>query len=174
MNRDGQEAASAVHERARRLIAARRVEGIHPAEREWLDWHLEACAQCAQEAEAVAAAIDLLRASPVVADASMVRRTRLALRLRAEHVRIDRARAYPLWIVAALSVGWMFLTIPFGWWTFEWLGHATRLPEPVWQGTFLMCWFLPATVVTVIVACRQASEDPRASDWNAQLNRGQV
>ena len=174
MNRDEQQAGSTVHDRARQLIAADRVEGISAAEREWLDRHLEACTPCAEEAEAVAVAIDLLRASPVLADANMVRRTRLALRQRAEHAGIARTRAVPLWIAGALSVAWMFLTIPFGWWAFAWLGHAARVPEPVWQGTFLMCWFLPATLVTAIVAWRQASEDPRGSDWNAQLNRGHV
>lgn len=174
MSRDEQQAASAMHERARRLIAAGRVEGVSAAEREWLDRHLEACAQCLEEAEAVAAAIDLLRASPVLADAGMVRRTRLALRQRAEQVRIDRAHAFPLWIAGALSVAWTFLTMPFGWWAFAWLGQAARVPESVWQGTFLMCWFLPATIVTAIVAWRHACEDRRGSDWNAQLNRGHV
>lgn len=174
MNRDDQQAASTVHERARRLIAAERVEGIPAAERVWLDSHVEACAECAEEAAAVAAAIDLLRASPVLADADMVRRTRLAVRQRAEDVRIDSARAVPLWIAGALSVAWMLVTIPYGWRAFAWLGQAARVPEPVWQGTFLMCWFLPATIVTAIVAWRQASEDPRGSDWSAQLNRGHV
>ena len=174
MNGDEQEAASTVHERARKLIAAARVEGIPVSERAWLDRHLEACAQCAEEAAAVAAAIDLLRASPVLADADMVRRTRLAVRQRAEDSRIDRVRAVPLWVAAALSVAWMLLTLPYSWWAFAWLGRAARVPEPVWQGTFLMCWFLPATVVTAIIYWQQASEAARGSDWSAQLNREHV
>jgi len=173
MDRDEQQ-ASTVHERARGLLAAGRVEGISGADREWLDRHLAACAQCAEEAAAVATAIDLLRASPVLADANMVRRTRLAVRQRAEDVRIDRARAVPLWIAGALSVAWMLLTIPYGWQAFAWLGQAARVPEPVWQGTFLMCWFLPATVVTAIIYWQQASEAARGSDWSAQLNREHV
>jgi hypothetical protein len=68
----------------------------------------------------------------------------------------------------------MVLTIPYSWSAFAWLGRAASVPEPVWQGTFLMCWFLPATVVTAIIAWRQASEGARGSDWNAQLNRGHV
>lgn len=170
MNRDEQQ----VHERARRLIAAARLEGIPVDERAWLDRHVESCAACAEEAAAVDVAIGALRASPVLADAEMVRRTRLAVRRRAEDVRMHRARAVPLWIVGTLSIGWMVLTIPSSWWALAWLARAAGISDPVWQGTFLMCWFLPATIVTALIACRHAGEGAHRSDWNAQLNRGHV
>ena len=173
MNRD-EEAALEGHERARRLITVARVEGIPPADRQWLDAHLEACAPCAREAAAVAAAIDALRASPVLADAAMVRRTRIAVRRRAEEVHLRDARAVPLWMAGALSVVWMFVTIPCSWWTFAWLGRTAGVSEPVWQGALLICWFLPATIVTAIIAWRQAGEGAHRSGWTAQLNRGHV
>jgi hypothetical protein len=173
MNRD-EEAVPEVHARARRLISAARVEGIPAADREWLDAHLETCARCAGEAAAVAAAIDALRAAPMLADAAMVRRTRIAVRRRAEEVHLHDLRAAPLWMAGALSVASMIVTIPCSWWTFAWLGRTAGVSEPVWQGALLICWFLPATIVTGLIAWRHAGEGTHRSDWTAQLNRGHV
>ena len=174
MNQDADRSAVKAHQDARRLMAASRVEGIAAAERRWLDAHLDACADCAREASELAAAIDALRAAPAVASSDMVRRTRQAVRRRAEGRRTEEARTLPLWVALITSAASMLLTTPYIWGAFASLGQAAGVPEPLWQAGFLTWWFLPATVVTAILAWRHAGEGGRRSHWDAQLHRGQL
>ena len=143
------------HERARRLLAADRVEGISRAESRWLDDHLSGCTDCANEVAALAAAIDVLHSVPVTAPAEMVRRTSLAVRLRAEQRMSKREPAVMLWIAAVLASAWAILTTPLTWAAFQWLGGFLHLGNMVWQIAFLMWWFLPATVLGAAAAWRQ-------------------
>lgn len=168
------ELEQSTHHRARRLIAASHVEDISAADRAWLDAHLEACARCSREVFAVADAIRSLRAVPVVAGAQTVWRIRLAVRRRAEELRIERERSVPLWSAVAIAAAWTLVTTPFSWWTFAALGRAARVPEPVWQVSFLLWWFLPATVLAAIVAWRHAGDGMNSSRWTARTNWGQL
>jgi hypothetical protein len=92
----------------------------------------------------------------VLASEETVYRTRLAVRRRAEEMRVERARALPLWVAVTVSAAWILLTTPYVWAAFAWLGRAARVPDPVWQGGFVMWWFLPGTVLAAIMAWRPA------------------
>jgi len=144
-----------IHDRARKLITVARVEGISARDREWLDGHLAACSQCAGEASAVAAAIQLFRGVPVVASPETVRRTRAAVRERALEMQAQRASSVPLWIAVMVATISMIVTAPYVWWTFAWLGRVIRVPDPAWQVAFLMWWFLPASVLAAAAAFRR-------------------
>lgn len=161
---------SDTHERARRLILASRVEGVAADERQWLDAHLEQCAACAKESSTVAAVLDSFRAAPVVASDDLVHRTRLAVRRRSELLAAERARTVPLRIAVAFSAIWTMLALPYTWWTFEWLGRGTGMPDVVWQAGFVSWWFLPATVMAAIVAARQARESTRNLEWTRETS----
>src|SRR6516162_9712745 len=92
------------HERARKLLATRRIEGILPAEETWLDDHLAQCDECSREAQSLALAINSLRGFSVTARPEAVRRASAAVRMRAEQRQQERQRAIPIWIAALMSV----------------------------------------------------------------------
>ncbi len=148
-----------IHERARHLMKAVRVEGIGPNDREWLDRHLETCLECSSEARALSAALESLRSFPIMANPEVVRQTRMAVHSRAEQRRASRARFAPLWIATAMSSIWMILTTPYLWQAFAWFGHTAGIPNAVWQAGFLMWWFMPATVFAAAAAWRHAARD---------------
>ena len=143
-----------IHERARQLLTAHRVEGIQAAERDWLERHLASCTECSSAAEALDAAIRSLRALPVFADPDLVRQTRLAVRTRAEQLQAARTQSATLWIATAVSSVLMILTTSYVWRLFAWFGQMAHIPSLVWQVVFLMWWFLPATVLSAAAAWR--------------------
>jgi anti-sigma factor RsiW len=143
------------HERAKKLLAIRRVEGIAAAEEEWLEDHLTHCDACSDAAQALAVAIDAVRSFSVMAQPDAVRRVSAAVRLRAEQMRQERERAIPIWIAAAMSTALAILTTPYTWAAFAWLGRLLQVPDVTWQVGFLMWWFLPATVVGAVAARRR-------------------
>lgn len=163
------ESAARAHDRARRLIATDRVEGVPEADRVWLELHLEGCPACAQEAAALASAVQQLRMTPVVAAPELVRRTRLAVRRRAVERSADRSQSVPLWVAVTLSGLWMLVTAPLAWRSCAWIGRAAGLPDVVWQAGFLTWWFLPATVLAAIMAWRHAGGDARSPFDTAQM-----
>ena len=140
------------HERARKLLATRRIEGISPAEETWLDDHLGQCDECSREAHTLALAINSLRGFSVTARPEAVRRASAAVRMRAEQRQQERQRAIPIWIAALMSVALAVFTTPYTWAVFAWLGRLLQVSDITWQLGFFMWWFLPASVVAAIVA----------------------
>ena len=161
------------HERAKRLIVEATIEQIAARDREWLDRHLAACLECSSEAGALTSAVKSLRSQPVAASPEVVRRTRLAVRSRAEQLNAARARSVSLWISATMSIVWMILTAPYVWQTFAWLGDIAHMPAAVWQIGFLMWWFLPATVLAAAAAWRHTAKHD-VSNWISETNWGQL
>lgn len=140
-----------IHERARHLIAAARVEGISTADQAWLDEHLENCAACTQDAAETRRALEALRWMAVNADPGMVRATRLQVRMRARELDEERSRSLLLWASGVLTTALGMMTLPLLWSGFAWLGARLSLPNGVWQVVFLIAWFLPAVVIAVIL-----------------------
>jgi hypothetical protein len=153
------------HERARQLMVAVRVEEIGPAERQWLQTHLNSCRECANEAAALDAALGALGALPVTASAELVQRSRRAVRQRAEQLETERQRAAPLWIAAAMSVIWMIVTAPYVWRALAWLGRTAGLPDSMWQAGFVVWWFLPATLLALAAAWKYSANE---MNWGQQ------
>ena len=143
------------HERAKKLLAMRRVEGIAEIEEQWLEDHLAHCDACSNAAQALTHAINAVRSFSVTARPEAVRRASVAVRLRAEQIRQERERTIPIWIAAAMSAALAILTTPYTWAAFAWLGRLLQVPDITWQVGFLMWWFLPATVVGAVVARRR-------------------
>src|SRR5688572_15535036 len=137
-------------DRAKKMAAADLVEGIPAAEREWLDAHLAACGECANEARALAAAIRSVRAFHLSANPDAVRRTRLAVHQRAGQRRREQERAASIWIAVAASSVWAIITTPYAWSAFASFGQSFQLPDAAWQLGFLMWWFLPATALAAV------------------------
>ena len=140
-----------IHERARRLIAAARVEGISAADQAWLDQHLEDCAPCAQNAAEIRRALEALRWMAVSADPGMVRATRLQVRMRARELDESRSRSLLLWASGVLTTVVGMVTLPLLWSGLKWASAQLSLPEGVWQLVFLAAWFLPAVVVALML-----------------------
>lgn len=144
-----------IHERARHLIAAARVEGISAADQGWLDSHLEDCAACARNAAETRHALEALRWMAVSADPGMVRATRLQVRMRARELDENRSRSLLLWASGVLTTAVGMVTLPLLWSGFAWLGQKMSLPNGVWQFGFLVAWLLPAVVIAPLLWNRQ-------------------
>ena len=109
------------------------IEDITSHEREWLEGHLAACVECANEAGAMAAAVESLRNVQVTVSPELLRRTRVAVRARAEQLNAARAGSAPLWIATAISSLCMIVTALYVWPAFAWAARVTHIPEAFWQ-----------------------------------------
>jgi anti-sigma factor RsiW len=139
------------HARAKSLIEQEAVEGIAPAEREWLERHLETCEPCATLARLTRQAIQNLRSISVALPSDLVSRTQLRVYLRAQELRPHR-RASVLWISFALSWGLGIASAPLVWRGFEWVGRLTGLPTVWLKLTFGLWWGVPAAIAAGIWA----------------------
>jgi hypothetical protein len=148
------------HERAKKLLCADRAEGIPAADRAWLEAHLTGCAECSKESTSLAFAIDSLALLSGTATPDVVRRTTLAVRRRAEELRINRKQALPLWIAVGASSLWTMLTAPYVWSGFSWAGRLLHLSDPIWQLAFLMWWFWPCAVLSAVAFKREIAIIP--------------
>jgi hypothetical protein len=158
------------HERARKLLRAARVEGISAGERQWLDAHVAGCRECANEANAMAVAIESLRTLGVTAPADVVRRTSLAVHQRAEERRVEKEPAVFLGVAAVMSSVWAIFATPYIWAAFAWLGQLLHVSDAVWQLGFLLWWFLPATVLAAAAGWRHVATSDANSQWATEVN----
>jgi anti-sigma factor RsiW len=145
-------------QRAKKLLETERIEGISAEERKWLAAHLDTCAECTNEANALAFAVGSLRSVSVTASPDLVRRTSMVVRLRSAKMRQERDRALPLWIAVGIASVWMIVTAPVTWSIFSWLGRTLEVSDLVWELGFLMWWFLPATVLGAAAAWQHVGD----------------
>lgn len=141
-----------VHEKVRKLIDSASVEGISPAEREWLESHLESCEPCRLRARANQQAIRLLRSVAVPVSPGLISATQARVRLRAQELREERVRMRALWVACGASWILGVATAPLVWWGLKWLGEQLALPKAVWVSAFVMWWLVPAAAVAVAFA----------------------
>jgi predicted anti-sigma-YlaC factor YlaD len=141
-----------VHEKVRELIDSASVEGISPAEREWLEAHLDSCEPCRARARANQQAIRVLRSVAVPASPGLISATQARVRRRAQELREERLRMRALWV--ACGVSWILgvASAPLVWWGLKWLGEELALPKVVWAAAFVMWWLVPAAAVAVAFA----------------------
>ncbi len=159
-----------LHQRAGRLMAADRVEGLAADERVWLDEHLEQCAGCAARARATEKALQALRAVSVPVRDALVATTQLRVRLRARELADQRARMRALWIACAGS--WILgaVTAPLLWRAFAWVGRSLALPDILWEVSFAFWWFTPAAAVGGVLAWWR-SQVEKENGFGASLPR---
>lgn len=150
-----------IHRRAQGLIAAARVEGISPADREWLDAHLQSCSSCSEFANETEQAIRSLHLISVSVDPQLAARTRRAVHLRAKELQGQQSQLVPLWMSCALS--WVLggITLPLMWRGIEWVGQYLNLPSPVGILLLITWWALPTLAVAVLLGAKgsQVSRD---------------
>jgi hypothetical protein len=147
------------HERAEHLIAKEKVEGIPPAEWEWLERHLLECARCAQLAQATDQALRSLRAVGVPFPRALGSRTQFRVRLRAQELQAREPHWRVLW--AACAVSWAFgaASAPYVWRGLERIGQRTGVPSLIWEMGFGVWWALPAIVAAVVVLFEKLRQD---------------
>ena len=144
-----------IHERAKRLILERRVEGLSAGDQEWLEQHLDACAGCAAQAQSVEQCVGSLKSLRAELDPAVIQAARRRVRLRAGEIQAQRARLSPVWVALVVSGAWTLLLTPYLWRGFEWVGRSFRLADGVWATAFLVWWFLPATAIAAVLAWRR-------------------
>lgn len=138
-----------IHSRAQGLISAARVEGISPADRDWLDAHLQSCSSCLECANETEQAIRSLHQVSVQVDSALVARTKRAVRVRAHELEGRRSQLLPLWMLCAIS--WLLggITLPLVWRGIDWVGQYIGLPTPVGIVLLIIWWALPTLAVAV-------------------------
>jgi hypothetical protein len=155
------------HARAESLIAKERVEGISPAEQEWLAGHLRECGQCSASVEATQQALSSLLSLQVTAPRGLAARTQFRVRLRAQEMRSARQ---PRWRLVYLMCGASWVagaaTAPYVWRGLEWIGHRAGLPDLVWKMGFGVWWALPAIIAAAILFAESSGNTASRVDLN--------
>jgi hypothetical protein len=143
------------HERAKGLIVSARVEGISGNDREWLEQHLQGCAECTAHAGEMENTLRSLRQVSVQVNPELVARTRLAVHLRASELHGRQSQWIPLWMSCALS--WVLggLTLPLVWQGIKWVEGYLSLPSPVGIFLLMLWWALPTLVVAALVGTKK-------------------
>ena len=149
------------HERALRLIAQTRVEGLPVSDSSWLRAHLEDCELCAEHARHTDRALRLLRTAAIPLPDGLASRTQFRVRLRAEELREHGRGQKLLWAIAGVSWSLGIASAPWVWRAFEWVGQRTGAPKLLWEAGFVMWWAVPALLATGVVL---ASWNGRASE----------
>jgi hypothetical protein len=140
-----------LHARAETLIAKERVEGISPAEQEWLSKHLGDCAQCTGSANAMQQALRSLRTLSVSVPRELAARTQFRVRLRAQELQAREPRWRLIWAMCGASWVAGAATAPYVWRGLEWIGHRTGMPDLIWKMGFGVWWALPAIVAAAVL-----------------------
>ena len=155
------------HDRAESLIAKERVEGISPAEQEWLAAHLRECAQCSASADAMQQALRSLVTVNSPVPRGLAARTQFRVRLRAQEMRSIRQ---PRWRLVYVMCGASWVagaaTAPYVWRGLEWFGHRAGLPDLVWKMGFGVWWALPAIIAAAILFAESAGTNTARIDLN--------
>ena len=140
-----------VHERALRLIAQARVEGMSETDGPWLRRHLEECDFCAEHARQTDRALRMLRTAAIPLPAGLASRTRFRVRLRAEELHEHGRGQKLLWAIAGVSWSLGIASAPWVWRAFEWVGNQAGAPKLLWEVGFVMWWAVPALLATGVV-----------------------
>jgi hypothetical protein len=156
-----------IHAHAQRLVARERMEGLSMADGDWLRRHLQACAECSEYAASTDRSLRALRGVSVRLDPSLVRRSQLRVRLRAQEIRERQPRVWALW--ASFVISWMLgaASSPFVWRGFEWIGRHAGVPNLIWQVGFVLWWAIPALAAAGIVLATGRSRAERERPWRA-------
>jgi hypothetical protein len=159
-----------VHQRARELALARRIDEIGEAERRWMEAHLETCAECSAFSSALENAVGAVRMPAVTASSMLVRSTQARVRARALELNAHAAAMRPLWIGVAMVCVWATLTTPLIWAGFAWLGTAFELSRVEWRTMFVFTWMAPTLGASLVLLSSgwQRTQTAFAPRWEAR------
>ena len=144
-----------IHERALKLIDKMQVEGVTAEERDWLELHLESCAQCRKRGSETERALRALRLALPQFDPTLVRTTQMRARIRARELIENAVRMRALWISCTFSWVLGVVSAPLLWRGFEWMGQRLAISRAVWMTGFALSWVVPSVVVAAVIAWRQ-------------------
>jgi hypothetical protein len=150
-----------IHDRAEQLIAQERVEGISPADHDWLSAHLQDCAQCANHARHTEYALRGLRTMAIPMPTGLASRTQFRVQLRLQEIREREPKRRALWLACVVSWAFGIVSAPYVWRLFQWFGERTGVPKLVWEVGFGLWWTIPALFFVIVVfmeKMRQSSE----------------
>jgi hypothetical protein len=156
-----------IHARAERLIAQERVEGIPPADHDWLSTHLQECSRCAEHARHTEHALRSLRTMAIAVPSGLASRTQFRVRLRAQELREREPQRRALWLACAVSWAFGIASAPYVWRLFQWFGERTGVPKLVWELGFGLWWTIPALFLVVVVVMEKVGHESE-SDWMRQ------
>lgn len=156
------------HEKARFLLHRSLVEGISLEERNWLNAHVEQCAECALYADLSTRTVRALGWFAIELDPAAALRVENVVRSRAEEMRSVEAHAKSLWIGTAVAILLTFTGSAVMWRPLGTLASQWNLPSRVWQIVFAACWLLPSLLLSLVPLFRKRllAED---SDSNGQI-----
>jgi len=151
-----------VHDRALKLIAQARVEGMAETDSAWLRAHVEECGFCAEHARQIDRALRQLRTAAITLPDGLASRTQFRVRLRAMELRERAPRRNALWLTCAAS--WVFgvVSAPYVWSLLQWFGQRTGAPKLMLEIGFGLWWAIPALFAAVVLIFENArqSEEP--------------
>jgi len=157
-----------VHQRALRLIAQARVEGIAEADSTWLRAHMDQCEFCTEHANQTDRALRSLRTASIQLPQGLASRTQFRVRLRAQELCEREPKRRALWFTCAMS--WIFgvASAPYVWSLFQWFGQRTGVPKMVWEVGFGLWWTIPAFFAVAVLLMENSRKGEQA-DW---INQG--
>jgi anti-sigma factor RsiW len=156
-----------MHARAEQLIAQERVEGISPAERQWLDQHLQECERCAGQARMTEEAVRALRAVTVPQPRFLASRTQMRVRLRAQELLEREPQRRAVWLACGISWALGIASAPYVWRAFAWIGEHTGVPKLVWELGFGLWWTIPAIFAAAVLLMENSRRGDQP-DWLSQ------
>ena len=157
------------HEYARLLIALAGVERSDSEEfsnaelfylepshsaRSWLAAHLESCPQCREFAVNSRDTIRSLRGVPFAASGSLVSRTQMRVRQRAEELQRQQERFWVVFACCAAVTLCTAVSTAVLWRGFAWIGQQARFSAPVWESGFAVFYLTPAVLVGILLLAR--------------------
>lgn len=157
------------HERARDLVFRERIEGLAPADQQWLAAHLEACPDCGSLAGGLESALRGLSFSPLAAPVSLVSRTQLRVAERAAELRRTQQALLPLRIVVALVTGVALFNLPLLWQGGHWIAEQLQWSFYTSAAAFLLLWVAPAVVISIALAASGA----HLARWRHELRHAE-
>lgn len=144
------------HKRAQSLLEMQAVEGLADRDADWLQSHLDTCAECAERGAALAGAIRQLRVIPVEVPPNLAARTQMRLYLRAQSSQFRVSRG----LIAGFALCWAggVATAPWVWRMFEWAGHLTGIPEIWLKLSMGLWWGVPAAAAATLWSMEKTKE----------------
>lgn len=155
------------HARAEQLIAQERVEGISPADHDWLSAHLQECENCADHARHTEHALRSLRTMAIPLPSGLASRTQFRVQLRLQELREREPKRRALWVACIFSWAFGIASAPYIWRLFQWFGERTGVPKLVWELGFGLWWTIPALFFVIVVLMEKMRQGGE-SEWTRQ------
>src|SRR3974377_608239 len=128
------------HERARKLILLRDVEGVSNTDAAWLASHLAGCSECASFAQELEDTSLALRSIPVTAPISLVSATQARVPHGAAELRDHEARLFLIGISFCLGLLWSAGSAFVGWKFSSWLAERIHVAPWIIAMGFVVFW----------------------------------